>query len=107
MAWFLVIVAGLLETAFAVSLKESDGFRRLVPTILFAIFALGSFGLLTLALKNLEVGPAYAVWTGIGAAGTVIVGMVWLDEAVTALKIASVALVIIGVIGLQLSGGAH
>jgi quaternary ammonium compound-resistance protein SugE len=107
MAWFLVIVAGLLETGFAVSLKESNGFTKLVPTILFAIFALGSFGLLTLALKNLEVGPAYAVWTGIGAAGTVIVGMAWLDEAVTALKIVSVALVIIGVVGLQLSGGAH
>jgi quaternary ammonium compound-resistance protein SugE len=106
-AWFLVIVAGLLETGFAVMLKESNGFTRIVPTILFAVFALGSFGLLTVALKSLEVGPAYAVWTGIGAGGTVIVGMIWLNEAVTALKIVSVILVLVGVIGLQLSGGAH
>jgi quaternary ammonium compound-resistance protein SugE len=107
MAWFLVILAGLLETGFAVSLKQSDGFTKIAPSILFAVFALGSFGLLTLALRNLHVGPAYAVWTGIGAAGTVIVGMIWLGESVSFLKIASVVLVIAGVIGLQLSGGAH
>jgi quaternary ammonium compound-resistance protein SugE len=106
-AWLLVVVAGLLETGFAVMLKQSNGFTKLVPTLLFAVFALGSFGLLTLALKSLEVGPAYAVWTGIGAAGTVIVGMVWLDEAVTTLKLVSVVLVVAGVVGLQLSGGAH
>jgi quaternary ammonium compound-resistance protein SugE len=107
MAWFLVILAGLLETGFAVSLKQSDGFSRLLPTLLFAVFALSSFGLLTLSLKYLDVGPAYAVWTGIGAAGTVVVGMAWLNEPVTALKLASVGLVIAGVVGLQLSGGAH
>jgi quaternary ammonium compound-resistance protein SugE len=106
-AWFLVVVAGLLETGFAVMLKQSHGFTRLVPTILFAVFALGSFGLLTVALKSLDVGPAYAVWTGIGAGGTVIVGMIWLNEAVTVLKLVSVVLVLAGVIGLQLSGGAH
>ena len=107
LAWFLVVVAGLLETGFAVMLKESNGFTRILPTILFAVFALASFGLLTIALKWLEVGPAYAVWTGIGAGGTVIVGMIWLNEAVTVLKIVSVSLVLVGVIGLQLSGGAH
>jgi quaternary ammonium compound-resistance protein SugE len=107
MAWFLVLLAGLLETGFAVSLKQSDGFSRLLPTLLFAVFALSSFGLLTLSLKYLDVGPAYAVWTGIGAAGTVVVGMAWLNEPVTALKLASVGLVIAGVVGLQLSGGAH
>ena len=106
MAWFLVIVAGLLETGFAVMLKQSDGLTKLVPTILFAVFALGSFGLLTLALKSLEVGPAYAVWTGLGAAGTVVVGMIWLNESVTVIKIVSIVLVIAGVVGLQLSGGA-
>jgi quaternary ammonium compound-resistance protein SugE len=106
-AWFLVVIAGLLETGFAICLKLSHGFTRLSPTILFAVFALGSFGLLTLSLRSLEVGPAYAVWTGIGAAGTVIVGMIWLDESITVLKISSVVLVIVGVIGLQLSGGAH
>ena len=107
MAWVLIVLAGLLETGFAVSLKHSDGFTHLTPTILFALFALGSFGLLTLALRNLEVGPAYAVWTGIGAAGTVLVGMIWLGESVTTLKVVSVAFVIIGVIGLQLAGASH
>jgi quaternary ammonium compound-resistance protein SugE len=107
MAWLMVVIAGLFETGFAVSLKHSHGFTRLAPTILFAVFALASFGLLTLALRHLEVGPAYAVWTGLGAAGTVIVGMAWFGESVSALKVTSVVLVIAGVIGLQLSGSAH
>jgi quaternary ammonium compound-resistance protein SugE len=107
MSWLLVIIAGLLETGFAVCLKQSHGFTRLWPTIGFAVFALGSFGLLTLALKHLPVGPAYAVWTGIGAAGTVSVGMLFLNESVNALKIVSVALVLAGVVGLNLSGGGH
>jgi quaternary ammonium compound-resistance protein SugE len=107
MAWLLVVAAGLLETGFAICLKLSHGFTRIVPTLLFAVFALGSFGLLTLSLRSLHVGPAYAVWTGIGAAGTVIAGMAWLNEPVTVLKLTSVVLVLAGVIGLQLSGGAH
>ena len=107
MAWLVVVVAGLLETGFAVSLKQSHGFSRLGPTVLFMIFALGSFALLTVALKRLEVGPAYAVWTGIGAAGTAIIGMIWLAESVSVLKIASIILVVAGVIGLQLSGITH
>jgi quaternary ammonium compound-resistance protein SugE len=107
MAWLLVIVAGLLETGFAVCLKLSHGLSRLVFTVLFAIFAVASFGLLTLALKHLDVGPAYAVWTGIGAAGTVLVGMIWLGEAASVMKLVSIALVLTGIIGLQLSGDAH
>lgn len=107
MAWLLVIVAGLLETGFAVCLKLSHGFTRLWPTIGSCVFALGSFGLLTLSLKKLDVGPAYAVWTGIGATGTAIYGMVFLGDLVSTLKIVSISLVIIGVIGLQLSGSAH
>ena len=107
MAWLLVILAGLLETGFAVCLKMSDGFSRIWPTIGFALFALGSFGLLTSALRRLEVGPAYAVWTGIGAAGTAIYGMIFLGDLVSTLKIVSISFVIIGVIGLQLSGSAH
>ncbi|MFC8784809.1 multidrug efflux SMR transporter [Streptomyces nigra] len=107
MAWLLVIVAGLLETGFAVCLKLSHGFSRLWPTVAFCIFALGSFGLLTLSLRKLDVGPAYAVWTGIGAAGTAIYGMVFLGDVVSTLKIVSISLVIMGVVGLQLSGSAH
>ncbi len=105
-AWLLVIVAGLFETGFAVSLKLSDGFSRLWPTVAFCVFALASFGLLTLSLKTLDVGPAYAVWTGIGASGTAIYGMAFLGDLVSALKITSITLVIVGVIGLQLSGSA-
>lgn len=107
MAWLLVVIAGLLETGFAICLKLSDGFSKLVPTILFACFALASFGLLTLSLKSLPVGPAYAVWTGIGATGTVIVGMLFLNESTTVLKITSAVIVVVGIIGLQLSGDAH
>lgn len=107
MAWILVVVAGLLEAGFAICLKLSHGFSRIGPTVLFAIFALASFGLLTAAMKQLEVGPAYAVWTGIGAASTVMIGIVWLDEAASVLKLVSIALVLAGVIGLQVSGGAH
>ncbi|MFC8246103.1 DMT family transporter [Streptomyces chartreusis] len=107
MAWLLVIVAGLLETGFAVCLKLSHGFTRLWPTVAFCIFALGSFGLLTISLRKLDVGPAYAVWTGIGAAGTAIYGMIFLGDVVSTLKILSITLVIVGVIGLQLSGSAH
>jgi quaternary ammonium compound-resistance protein SugE len=107
MAWFLVVVAGVFETGFAVCLKLSHGFTRLWPTIAFCTFALGSFGLLTLSLKKLDVGPAYAVWTGIGAAGTAIYGMAFLGDLVSALKLVSISLVIVGVIGLQISGSSH
>ena len=104
MAWLLVIVAGILETGFAVCLKLSDGFSKVWPTVGFATFALGSFGLLTLSLKTLDVGPAYAVWTGIGAAGAATVGMIFLGDGVSTLKLVSIALVLAGVIGLNLSG---
>nr|WP_145487202.1 MULTISPECIES: multidrug efflux SMR transporter [Streptomyces] len=107
MAWLLVIVAGVLETGFAVCLKLSHGFTRLWPTIAFASFALGSFGLLTLSLRKLDVGPAYAVWTGIGATGTAIYGMIFLGDLVSTLKIISISFVIVGIIGLQLSGSSH
>ena len=107
MAWFLVIVAGLLETGFAVCLKLSENFTRLWPTIGFAVFGIGSFGLLSTALKSLHVGPAYAVWTGIGAAGTAIYGMIWLGDTVSVLKLVSISLVLVGVVGLQLSGSTH
>ncbi|GAA2131621.1 multidrug efflux SMR transporter [Kitasatospora kazusensis] len=107
MAWAMVILAGLLETGFAINLKLSHGFTRLWPTVGFACFALGSFGLLTLSLRTLPVGSAYAVWTGIGAAGTAIYGMVWMNESTSVLKLVSISLVIAGVVGLQISGSGH
>jgi quaternary ammonium compound-resistance protein SugE len=104
MAWVVLVAAGLFETGFAVFLKLSNGLQELWPTVGFAVSALTSFGLLTFALRELEVGPAYAVWTGIGAAGAATVGMIFLGDAVSTMKLVSIALILAGVIGLNLSG---
>ena len=104
MSWLLVVVASFFEAGFAVLLKQSHGLTRLWPTIGFAACALVSFGLLTLALRQLDVGPAYAVWTGLGAAGTAIIRMIMLGETTSTLKIVSIGLVVAGAIGLNLSG---
>ena len=101
MAWVMLITAGLFETAFAVSLDRSEGFTRIFPTILFAVCAIASFALLNLALRDLPVGTAYAVWTGIGAAGTAVVGMVALGEPANLLRIGAISLIVAGAIGLQ------
>lgn len=104
MAWLVIVVAGIFETGFAVALKLSHGMTRLWPTIGFAVCALTSFALLTVALRELEVGAAYAVWTGIGAAGAALVGMAFLGDGVSTLKLVSIGLILAGVIGLNLSG---
>jgi quaternary ammonium compound-resistance protein SugE len=103
-AWLLIVAAGIFETGFAILLKVSDHFTRLWPTAGFAGCALISFGLLSLAVTKLEIGPAYAVWTGIGAAGTAAVGILALGESVSVLKIVSIGLVLAGVVGLNLAG---
>ena len=103
MAWALVVLAGFFETAFAISLKLSDGFRNLGWTIGFVVFAGLSFTLLSTALRSLPVGSAYAVWVGIGAVGTAVVGMVWLGEGVGVARLLSIVLVVAGVVGLQLT----
>lgn len=104
MAWTFLLIAGVMETVFAVALKESNGFTRLVPTVIFAIASVISFTLLSLALRTLPVGTAYAVWTGIGAAGTAIVGIVLLDERADLFRLVSIVLIIAGVVGLRLAG---
>jgi quaternary ammonium compound-resistance protein SugE len=104
MAWAMDIVAGIFETGFAVFLKLSHGISRIWPTVGFAECALISFGLLTFALKRLEVGTAYAVWTGLGAAGTAVAGMIWLGDAVSTVKLVSIGLILAGVVGLNLAG---
>jgi len=81
MAWVILIIAGLLETLWALFVKQSDGFTKPLPTVGFAISLVLSMALLAQALKTLPVGTAYAVWVGIGAAGTAIGGMIWLGEA--------------------------
>lgn len=107
MAWILVIVAGLFEVAMAVSLKESAGFSRLWWSLSFGVFAILSFGLLALGLRSLPVGSAYAVWTGIGAAGTAVVGMLFLGDPRDVIRLVAIALIIVGVAILQAVGGGH
>jgi quaternary ammonium compound-resistance protein SugE len=105
MAWVLLVIAGLLEIGFALSLKASDGFSKLWPSVGFVVFAIASLGLLNLALKTLPIGTAYAVWTGIGAAGTALLGIVVFNEPLLASRLAFIGLIVAGVIGLQLTGG--
>ena len=104
MAWVALVSAGFFETGFAVCLKLSNGLRAPWPVAGFALCALASFGLLTVALRELPVGPAYAVWTGIGAVGATIVGMIFLGDAVSVTKLVSITLILAGVVGLTLSG---
>jgi quaternary ammonium compound-resistance protein SugE len=103
MAWLLLCVAGLFETAWAVGLKYSDGFSRLVPSILAVSAMIASIVCLAFALKSLPVGTAYAVWTGIGAVGTSILGMYLFQEPATSLRLGSIALVVAGIVGLKLA----
>jgi quaternary ammonium compound-resistance protein SugE len=103
MSWFLLVVAGLLEVGWAIGLKYTETFTRPLPTLLTLAALIGSFVLLTLAVRELPVGTAYAVWVGIGAAGTVILSMMLFDEPVSATRIALLALIVVGVVGLQLT----
>ncbi len=103
MAWLLLLIAGLLEMAWALLLKQSNGFTRPGPTIGFVLTLVLSMALLAQALRTLPVGTAYAIWTGIGAAGTAIVGMLWLGESRETLKLVSLVLLLAGIVGLRLS----
>ncbi|MBN8972555.1 MAG: quaternary ammonium compound efflux SMR transporter SugE [Rhizobiales bacterium] len=102
MAWFLLFVAGLMEIGWAIGLKYTEGFTRLVPSVLTLAAMLISIILLGLALKTLPVGTAYAVWTGIGAVGTAILGIVLLGDPATAARLASIGLIVAGIVGLKL-----
>ncbi|MEV4477848.1 multidrug efflux SMR transporter [Nonomuraea salmonea] len=101
MAWVVLVLAGLFEIVMALSLKLSNGFSNLWWTLSFAVTAVLSFGLLAYALKSLEVGTAYAVWTGVGAAGTAILGMIAMGDEVSPARLISIALILAGVIGLR------
>jgi len=103
MAWVLLCVAGLFETAWAVALKYSDGFSRLVPSILAVSAMTASIVCLAFALKSLPVGTGYAVWTGIGAVGTAILGIYLFQEPATSLRLGSFALVVAGIVRLKLA----
>lgn len=103
MAWFLLFAAGCSEIVFALSLKLNEGFTKLWPSVVTCISGLGSFYLLMLALKSLPVGTAYAVWTGMGAVGVAIVGIIWFKEPTEWTRLLSVALIVFGIVGLRLS----
>ncbi len=99
--WVLVVLAGLMETGWALGLKYSDGFTRLWPSVITIGGALASFWLLSAAMKDLPVGTAYAVWVGIGAVGTAIAAVILLGEPVNALRIAGILLIIAGIAALK------
>lgn len=102
MAWIYLLIAGLFEVGWAIGLKYTQGFTRLVPTALTLISMVVSVGLLGLALKSLPVGTAYAVWTGVGTVGTAILGMVLLGEPAGAMRLACIGLIVAGIVGLKL-----
>jgi quaternary ammonium compound-resistance protein SugE len=102
MSWFYLGVAGLLEVAWAVGLKYTDGFSRLWPSVCTLVAMAGSVGMLGLALRTLPLGTAYAVWTGIGTIGTAIAGVVLLDEPAGVLRLMSIGLIAAGIVGLKL-----
>jgi quaternary ammonium compound-resistance protein SugE len=103
MPWILLILAGLLEVGWAIGLKYTEGFTRLWPSIGTVAAMAISLGLLGVAMKSLPVGTAYAVWVGVGAVGTVILGIVLFDEPLNALRVGSVALIVAGLVGLKLA----
>ena len=104
MAWFLLFLAGLFECGWAIGLKYTDGFTRLVPSALTLVSMIASMALLGLALKTLPIGTAYAVWTGIGAAGTATLGIILFGEPATALRLGCIGLIVSGIVGLKLAG---
>lgn len=103
MAWIVLIAAGLFEVCWAIGLKYTDGFTRLWPTIWTVLAMLISLWLLGIAMKTLPVGTAYSVWVGVGAVGTVILGIVLLGEPANAARLVSVGLIVAGIVGLKLA----
>jgi quaternary ammonium compound-resistance protein SugE len=103
MPWLYILIAGMFEIMWAIGLKYTDGLSKPIPTALTIVAMLISFGVLAMGVKHLPVGTAYAVWTGIGAAGTAIFGVILFGEPVNAMRIACLMLVITGIIGLKLT----
>jgi quaternary ammonium compound-resistance protein SugE len=103
MPWIWLIVAGLLEIAWAVGLKYTDGFSRLWPTVVTVLLMLGSFWCLAQAVKVLPLGTSYAIWTGIGAVGTAVAGIILFKEPATVARLVCIVLIIAGIAGLKLT----
>ena len=106
MAWTILFVAGLMEVGWAIGLKYTEGFSKLVPSVLTLACMLASIVLLGLAVKTLPIGTAYAVWTGIGAVGTATLGIILFGDPATALRIACIGLIVAGIIGLKVVTGS-
>ncbi len=102
MAWFVLLAAGLFEIGWAVGLKYTEGFSRLVPTLLTVGSMVISLGLLGLALKTLPLGTAYAIWTGVGTVGTALLGMMLFQEQADVARLACIALIVAGIVGLKI-----
>ncbi|MGO4501387.1 MULTISPECIES: quaternary ammonium compound efflux SMR transporter SugE [unclassified Dyella] len=107
MPWIYLMLAGLLEVVWAIGLKYTEGFTRLWPSVITASAMIASIVLLAMAVKGLPIGTAYAIWTGIGAVGAVILGIVLFGDSASPLRLACVGLVVLGMLGLKLTGGAH
>jgi len=105
MAWLILFIAGIFEVAWAIGLKYSEGFTKLWPSVFTVISVLISMGLLAISLKDLPVGTAYAVWTGIGAVGTAILGIILFGESKELIRIFFILLIVAGIIGLKIFSG--
>ena len=103
MAWITLIIAGLLEVVWAYSMKLSDGFSRLVPSVITLVMMMASFGLLSFSMRTLPLGTAYMVWTGIGAIGAFIVGIVALGEQFSLLRVLAAILIVSGLVLMKLT----
>lgn len=103
MAWVLLTLAGILEVVWAYSMKQSEGFTRLIPSLITLAAMLASFGLLSVAMRTLPLGSAYTIWTGIGAVGAFVVGIIWLGEGVSLLRIVAALLILAGIVLMKLS----
>lgn len=107
MAWVYLTIAGVFEVGWALGLKYTEGFSRLWPSVLTVVAMVISFQLLSTALKTLPMGTAYAVWTGIGAVGTALIGMLFLGEPREVARILCILLIVAGIVGLKVTGGSH
>jgi quaternary ammonium compound-resistance protein SugE len=102
MSWFYLLIAGLLETGWAIGLKYTNGFTKLVPSVITILVMIGSFLFLSMSLKTLPIGTAYAVWTGIGTIGVAVLGILFFGDSVSALRLIFIALITVSVIGLRI-----
>lgn len=107
MPWLHLIIAGLLEVAWAVGLKQTDGWTRLWPGVITALLMIASFFFLSLALRSLPIGTAYAIWTGIGAVGTALIGIFFFNEPRSTARLVCIVLIVAGIVGLKLSSASQ